>query len=92
MPYDYSSFDKPPDEKKDSNLSTEEQAQAMGWRPRKEFKGEPDDWVEAKVFLRNNFRRKGNPRKQMAKKVEASRINGAKGGRPKKKKLKTQRS
>ena len=51
MPYDYSSFDKPPDEKKNSNLSTEEQARAMGWRPRKEFKGESADWVEAEVFL-----------------------------------------
>ena len=51
MPYDYSAFDKPTDEKKDSNLSTEEQARAMGWRPRKEFKGESDDWVEAEVFL-----------------------------------------
>ena len=51
MAYDYSSFDKPPDEKKDSNLSTEEQARAMGWRPKEEFEGEPDDWVKAEVFL-----------------------------------------
>ena len=51
MAYDYSSFDKPPDEKKNSNLSREEQARAMGWRPKKEFEGKPDDWVEAEVFL-----------------------------------------
>lgn len=36
----------------EQELSIEEKARLQGWRPKEEFHGNPDDWVDAKEFVR----------------------------------------
>jgi hypothetical protein len=33
-------------------LSTEERARAQGWRPKEEYNGDPDRWVDAEAFVK----------------------------------------
>lgn len=40
------------DEGEDEGASTEAEARKQGWVPRKEFRGDPDDWTPADEYLR----------------------------------------
>lgn len=41
------------DEVHEEVSDVEAQARSQGWRPQSEWKGDPDDWVSAKVFVKN---------------------------------------
>ena len=41
-----------PTEGGEPQLSTEERARAQGWRPKDEYNGDPDRWVDAEAFVK----------------------------------------
>ena len=43
-------------ESSEQSESNDDVARAQGWRPFSEFKGDPDDWVDAKAFLEKGER------------------------------------